>query len=94
MNAEVVGFENLQTEYPIDPNFGLIWNKCMNRDATPLFHFHQGYLFRGNQLCILAHFLRELLISEIHSSGLVAHVGQTKTLAILDEQFFLLGMKK
>lgn len=78
MKSKVFGFECLQDEYATDLDFGLIWAKCINRKLVVLYHIHQGFLFRGLQLCIPMHSLRELLIVEVHGGGLAAHVGRDK----------------
>ena len=75
MHFEVVGFENLQEVYPIDPDFGTIWGKCSNKENASPYHIQQGFLFKGHQLCVLIYSLCDLLITEIHSGGLVAYVG-------------------
>ncbi|KAL5550235.1 hypothetical protein UlMin_000411 [Ulmus minor] len=83
MHSEVVGFDNLQEEYVSDHDFGLIWEKCSHKENASPFHIQQGFLFKGAQLCIPVHSLRDLLITEVHSGGLAAHVGRDKTLAML-----------
>ena len=60
----------------------------------PNFHIHRGFLFAGNQLCILVHSLRDLLITEVHSGGLVAHIGRNKTLALLEGRFYWPWIKR
>ena len=47
-----------------------------------------GFLFKGNRLCVPKHAIRELLIREAHGGGLAGHFGVTKTLEILKEHFF------
>jgi hypothetical protein len=42
-------------------------------------------LFKGNQLCILKCSMREDLLKEKHSGGLVRHFGHDKTFAKLNE---------
>ncbi|KAL5538163.1 hypothetical protein UlMin_045629 [Ulmus minor] len=88
MHSEVVGFENLQDVYPTDPDFRTIWAKCSNKEIASPFHIQQGFLFHGHQLCVPVHSLRDLLITEVHSGGLAAHVGRDKTLAMLEGRFF------
>ena len=94
MHSEVVGFENLQDVYPTDPDFGTIWAKCSNKEIASPFHIQQGFLFHRHQLCVPVHSLRDLLITEVHSGGLVAHVGRDKTLAMIEGRFFWPGMRK
>ncbi|KAL5581962.1 hypothetical protein UlMin_014404 [Ulmus minor] len=94
MKSEVSGFECLQDEYATDPDFGLIWAKCINHKLVVHYHIHQGLLFRGLQLCIPVHSLRELLIAEVHGGGLEAHVGRDKTIALLAKRFYWPRLKK
>ena len=44
MKSEVSGFDSLQDDYVNDPDFGLIWEKCISHDVVPHFHIHQGFL--------------------------------------------------
>ena len=45
-------------------------------------------LFKGSQLCIPRSSMRENLIKEKHSVGMVGHFGQDKTISILREHYF------
>lgn len=51
------------------------------------FYRHNGFLFRENQLNILAFSVRELLVCESHNGGLIRHFGVHNTLDILFEYF-------
>ena len=53
----------------------------------------EGFLFRGNQLCILNFSMRENLLKEKHSGGLAGHFGHDKTIAKLSESYFWPGMQ-
>jgi hypothetical protein len=53
----------------------------------------EGLLFKGNQLCIPKCSMRENLLKEKHSGGLVRHFGHDKTFAKLNESYFWLGMR-
>jgi len=46
-----------------------------------------GFLFKGNKLCIPACPLRELLVREAHGESLAGHFGMNKALDILKEHF-------
>jgi len=53
-----------------------------------------GYLFKGTKLCIPKSGTRELLIQAVHSGLLASHYGENKTLSMLQEQYYWLGMSK
>ncbi|KAI3465703.1 hypothetical protein Pfo_022366 [Paulownia fortunei] len=58
------------------------------------FYLHDDFLFRENKLCVPHSSLRELLVSEAHSGGLMGHFGVAKTLGVLHEHFFWPYMKR
>ena len=51
-NQEIIGFECLQDQYDTDEDFGDTWKKCQQHQSLAEFHIHNGYLMKGNQLCI------------------------------------------
>ena len=56
------------------------------------FYRHEGYLFRFGRLSIPNGSIRELLVREAHGGGLAGHFGKKKTLELLKEHFYWLGM--
>ncbi|XP_071939930.1 uncharacterized protein [Coffea arabica] len=58
------------------------------------FFVHDGFLFYLTKLCIPRGSIRDLLIQESHSGGLMGHFGVTKTLAVLQEHFHWPRMRK
>ncbi|XP_052621730.1 uncharacterized protein LOC128127310 [Lactuca sativa] len=61
--------------------------------ADALSRRHNGFLFKESRLCIPKSSLRELLVREAHSGGLMGHFGIAKTLSTLQEHFFWPKMK-
>lgn len=62
LSQEIVGFECLKELYANDPDFKEIWSKCVKRESMVNFYISDGYLFKGNQLCIPVSSLHEKLI--------------------------------
>ena len=55
MMNEVPGFECLKELYIYMQKMMILknfWYKCTTRQRVAEFHIHDGYLFRGNRLCI------------------------------------------
>ena len=61
-----MGFERIKELYDGDDDFGDIWRKCMMREPCSDYHSHEGYLMKGNQLCIPESSLREKFIRGLH----------------------------
>ena len=55
------------------------------------FLLHDGFLFKGNQLCIPDCSLRLHIIQELHGEG---HVGRDRTLQLTREPYFWPSMRK
>jgi hypothetical protein len=52
-----------------------------------------GLLFRGNQLCIPKCSMRENLLKEKHSGGLVGHFSYDKMFSKLNSSYYWPGMR-
>ena len=79
--------------YPNDPNFGEAWKdyiELVTHDRTKWLDFmiQDSILFKGNQLCIPKSLVRENLIKEKHSRGLVGHFGRDKTIALVANNYY------
>ena len=55
------------------------------------FLLHEGFLFRGNQLCIPSYSLRLQIIKELHGEG---HVGRDRTLQLIQNSYFWPTVRK
>ncbi|XP_071687892.1 uncharacterized protein [Rutidosis leptorrhynchoides] len=84
MTQEVTGFELFCDLYATDVDFGTIWKRLPFED----FSKHDGYLFKGNRLCVPSCSLCEKLIRDMHSDGLSGHLGREKTIFMLEERFY------
>ncbi|WRX11626.1 Integrase [Theobroma cacao] len=87
LQLKVVGFEVVKELYEKDPEFSEIW-KTSSQHPYRQFHRQEGYLFKGNQLCIPQCSLRQSIIWEAHNGGLAGHFGRDKTLALVKEKFY------
>ena len=96
VSTQVVGFDRLKEEYPKCPDFSEIYQSLqqgpssVHSDYTLL----DGFLFKGNRLCIPRISVREFLIWEVHAGGLAGHFGRNKTILAIEDQFFWPGLKK
>jgi hypothetical protein len=90
MKLKVIGFELLKDSLSIDPFFGPILEDVSTR-AQGGFVFHNGFLFKGTQLCIPEGSLRLKIIKEHHDEG---HMGQDKTFLLVAEQFYWPSMRR
>ncbi|CAL1408143.1 unnamed protein product [Linum trigynum] len=93
MDARYLGFEQIKSIYEEDSDFREIYKLC-EKHGEGKYYRHEGYLFRGNQLCIPRTSLRELILREAHGGGLMAHFGVAKTLSCLQEHFYWPHMKR
>jgi hypothetical protein len=49
---EIPGFEQLKELYEHDADFGGVWNKYVLKQPLDDYLVKNGYLFKGNRLCI------------------------------------------
>jgi len=84
MSTRVVGFDAFTDMYAADPSFGKIIQEVTDGHRSD-FILHNGYLFRGLQLCIPDCSLRQQIISELHNEG---HFGCDKTLVLISSNYY------
>jgi hypothetical protein len=77
MKSEVIGFELLKDSLSTDPFFDPILEDVSTR-AQGGFVLHNGFLFKGTQLCIPEGSLRLKIIKEHHDVG---HMGRDKNIS-------------
>ncbi|GAB2299422.1 hypothetical protein Dimus_038562 [Dionaea muscipula] len=79
--------------YVSDNEFGEVYMSCEHAPSGNYFR-HDGFLFRSNNLCVPNCSIRELLVKESHSGGLMGHFGVAKTLSVLQEHFYWPHMRR
>ncbi|KAA0050434.1 uncharacterized protein E6C27_scaffold175G00240 [Cucumis melo var. makuwa] len=72
--VEITALNHLPMLYETDEDFGEIWSHCIAYIHDRDYHLVEGFLFKGDQLCILYTSLREALIKKAHSGGLAGHL--------------------
>ena len=84
MQVKVVRFEMVKELYEKGADFGEIWKMC---DEKPFKEFMRvdGFLFKGNTLCLQSYSLRLSILDKLHGGG---HFGEAKTLALVKANFF------
>jgi len=87
MKARVIGIEEVKSSYKDDPDFGEIFLKCLNH-AVKDFYILDGFLFKGNRICVPKSSLRISLVKEFHEGGMAGHFGIEKTLQLIGEYFY------
>ncbi|KAI3740084.1 hypothetical protein L2E82_30502 [Cichorium intybus] len=87
LDVRFLGFETLKDYYETDVDFRDVFGKCAGGPHGE-YMVQNGFLFKGNRLCVPKHAIRELLVCEAHGGGLAGHFGVTKTLEVLKDHFF------
>ncbi|XP_071933765.1 uncharacterized protein [Coffea arabica] len=93
LDAKLLGFKMVKELYTNDHDFGDTYVACVKAPHGKYF-LHDGFLFHVDKLCVPNSSIRDLLIREAHSGGLMGHFGITKTLAMLQEHFYWPHMRR
>ena len=81
----MLGFHAIQGYHKEDPDFQEVLQGELKGEP---YSVQEGYLFRGNKLCVPRGSWRELLVREAHGGALAGHFGLNKTIDILREHFY------
>ncbi|XP_021759479.1 uncharacterized protein LOC110724369 [Chenopodium quinoa] len=77
METKILGFEVMKESYKDDLELKEIMESCKN-GVHGSFVIVDGFLFKGNKLCVPKGAIRELLIKEAHGGGLAGHMARGK----------------
>nr|GEU92848.1 hypothetical protein [Tanacetum cinerariifolium] len=90
MHVDVPGLNVTRDMVTMDPYFLVVFQGVQSGEKTN-FVMHDGFLFKGNQLCIPDLSLRLQIIKELHREG---HVGRDRTSQLVQASYFWPTMKK
>ena len=90
----MVGFNEFKNLYTKDPKFLEAWKAykelvTLERIKWLDYMIWDGMLFMGSQICIPSCSMKDNLIKENESGGMVGNFGQDKTIDIFSEHYFL-----
>lgn len=88
MSIQVTEFEKLKEDYNSCPDFGDLYATLMSARSNKDYPLHNGYLFRGTQLCIPYTSVCDFLAWELHVGSIASHFGCNKTIAFIDDRFY------
>ncbi|GJX18060.1 putative nucleotidyltransferase, ribonuclease H [Tanacetum coccineum] len=90
MQVDVSGLDVIRDMVNVDLYF-LVVLRGVHAGEKLNFFLHDGFLFKGNQLCIPDSSLRLQIIKELHDEG---HVGCDRTLQLVQASYFWPTMRK
>jgi len=65
-----------------------------NGNLYAKYFMKDGYFFKGWQLCILDYAMRENIIKELYSGALGGHFDRDKTVALVEDCYYYLRLRK
>nr|GEX45500.1 putative reverse transcriptase domain-containing protein [Tanacetum cinerariifolium] len=90
MQVDVPGLDVIRDMMTVDPYFLVVLQGVQSGEKT-YFVLHDGFLLKGNRLCIPDSSLRLQIIKELHGEG---HVGRDRTLQLVQASYFWPTMRK
>ncbi|KAI3760252.1 hypothetical protein L1987_50645 [Smallanthus sonchifolius] len=90
VRINVLGLDVIREQLTTDPYFSVVLQDVQAGQKSD-FLLHDGFLFKGNQLCIPDSSLRLKIIQELHGEG---HVGRDRTLHLVQSSYFWPTMRK
>ncbi|XP_076922690.1 uncharacterized protein LOC143584547 [Bidens hawaiensis] len=90
VRINVLGLDVIREQLTTDPYFSVVLQDVQASQKSD-FLLHDGFLFKGNQLCIPDSSLRLKIIQELHGEG---HVGRDRTLHLVQHSYFWPTMRK
>jgi hypothetical protein len=96
LTVEVTAFTEIKKQYQNDPDFGQPFEHLSIRvsPTSAKFTLVDGYLFYNNRLFLPRTFIREFVIIELHAGGIAGHLGRDKTIHLVEDQFYWLGLRR
>ncbi|XP_076914485.1 uncharacterized protein LOC143573508 [Bidens hawaiensis] len=90
VKVSVLGLDVIREQLATDPYFSVVLQDVQAGQKSD-FLLHDGFLFKGNQLCISDSSLRLKIIQELHGEG---HVGRDRMLHLVQSSYFWPTMRK
>ncbi|KAI9174969.1 hypothetical protein LWI28_025455 [Acer negundo] len=96
LSITVPRLDRIKSEYSTCPDFDIIFREILDGHSRNHVDFviRDDYLFRGAHLCLPCTSLRDFLVWEMHAGGLAGHLGRDKTIALVEDRFYWLSLKR
>ncbi|RDY09798.1 hypothetical protein CR513_05792, partial [Mucuna pruriens] len=93
LETKMLGHDCIRELYKKEIDFIEPFSMCIHA-ALHYYYRHDGFLFKGERLCVPISCIRQLLVKELHEGGLMGHFEEHKTFDVLNEHFFWSHMRK